>query len=450
MKYLDELDLYYKFNTSILGTSPILNVAEVTNKIDSYTIGNYGLISKEFTSKEFIDSSHFEKESERLVKDLMSGKCSFNYFKKRRKELVKGAKVLKSFWKKNKDKIQTFSDEKFLEVFFRFMKEYTYFYGLGAITFVYEAYLANKLSNEHSEYVINYIEHRTKYKSFMLEYEDLALEYYNTKNKKIKKRIFDNYFYIKTGFHDSKVLTEKQIVKDGKSHTKKKESKKIKENDMRQFLKNLSKRERTILELLALTLPLRDLRKKNNLLGGYIMFRFVDEALRRKKLVKKRKLFLRMYYFEMNELMKNPDKLLKKLKARKTVTQYIDKKGKKHYLDGVHIKERKLKEKKLTGVIASKGKAKGIVKIVTQLSEFKKVKKGDILVAIMTMPEYLPIMKKAIAIVTEEGGITSHSAIVSRELGIPCIVGVTGITSILKDGDLIEVDANKGVVRKIE
>ena len=77
------------------------------------------------------------------------------------------------------------------------------------------------------------------------------------------------------------------------------------------------------------------------------------------------------------------------------------------------------------------------------------MKKGDILVAVTTHPDYVPAMQKAAAIVTEEGGILSHAAIVSREIRIPCIVGTKQVTKVLKDGDLIEVDANKGIVRKL-
>jgi len=73
--------------------------------------------------------------------------------------------------------------------------------------------------------------------------------------------------------------------------------------------------------------------------------------------------------------------------------------------------------------------------------------KGDILVAPNTRPEYAPIMKIAGAIISDEGGITCHSAIVSRELKIPCIVGVQSASAVLKDGDLIEVDAEKGVIK---
>ncbi|MFA5879289.1 MAG: PEP-utilizing enzyme [Candidatus Margulisiibacteriota bacterium] len=71
------------------------------------------------------------------------------------------------------------------------------------------------------------------------------------------------------------------------------------------------------------------------------------------------------------------------------------------------------------------------------------------MIAPNTRPEYLPIMRKALAVVTQEGGITSHAAIVSRELGIPAVVGVQGILDKLKDGDRVEVNANSGIVKII-
>ena len=68
----------------------------------------------------------------------------------------------------------------------------------------------------------------------------------------------------------------------------------------------------------------------------------------------------------------------------------------------------------------------------------------------MTRPELMPAVKKAKAIVTDEGGITCHAAIISRELKIPCIIGTKIATKILKDGDFVEVDANNGVIRVLE
>jgi len=74
----------------------------------------------------------------------------------------------------------------------------------------------------------------------------------------------------------------------------------------------------------------------------------------------------------------------------------------------------------------------------------------DIIVAVMTRPDYVPAMKKAAAIITDEGGITCHAAIISRELKKPCVIGTKIATQVLNDGDLVEVDADEGVVRVLE
>jgi phosphohistidine swiveling domain-containing protein len=105
------------------------------------------------------------------------------------------------------------------------------------------------------------------------------------------------------------------------------------------------------------------------------------------------------------------------------------------------IEEAKTDE--LIGTIASKGTAKGKVVIVRGVADLKKVKKGDILVAVTTHPDYVT------AIVTDEGGVTCHAAIVSRELGVPCLVGTKTATKVLKDGDGVEVNAELGFVKKI-
>lgn len=104
-------------------------------------------------------------------------------------------------------------------------------------------------------------------------------------------------------------------------------------------------------------------------------------------------------------------------------------------------------ENEIKGEVANKGLVNGTVRIVSSTKDISKVKEGDILVAAMTMPKYLPAMKKAIAFVTDEGGLTSHAAIVSREMNKPCIVGTKVATKILKDGMEVEVDANQGIVK---
>lgn len=104
----------------------------------------------------------------------------------------------------------------------------------------------------------------------------------------------------------------------------------------------------------------------------------------------------------------------------------------------------------LQGSVACAGLAKGHVKIINTPQEMSKMNEGDVLVSIATTPSIVPVMKKACAIITDEGGLTCHAAIVSRELGTPCIVGLKIATRAFKDGDLVEVDANTGIVRKIK
>ncbi len=101
----------------------------------------------------------------------------------------------------------------------------------------------------------------------------------------------------------------------------------------------------------------------------------------------------------------------------------------------------------IAGQIAFKGRVTGIVKIVQTIEDIDKMQEGDILVSTATNPNLLPAMRKAAAFVTNVGGITCHAAIISRELGIPCIIGTKIATQVLKDGDLVEVDANEGVVK---
>src|SRR5680860_61169 len=110
------------------------------------------------------------------------------------------------------------------------------------------------------------------------------------------------------------------------------------------------------------------------------------------------------------------------------------------------IKEEIGDVKILAGDCASPGRARGEAKIVNVIADMAKMKQGDILISIATTPDLVPAIKKASAIVTDVGGITCHAAIISRELGIPCVVGTKIATKIIKDGLIIDVDATHGKV----
>jgi phosphohistidine swiveling domain-containing protein len=111
--------------------------------------------------------------------------------------------------------------------------------------------------------------------------------------------------------------------------------------------------------------------------------------------------------------------------------------------DYSHIKE-------LKGTTANPGYAKGIAKVFHQDGDTSKVNKGDILIAFMTNASFVAAMDKAAAFVTNEGGILCHASILAREMGKPCVIGTDIATKVFKDGDLVEVDAEKGIVRRLK
>ncbi|MBU4608510.1 MAG: phosphoenolpyruvate synthase, partial [Euryarchaeota archaeon] len=112
-------------------------------------------------------------------------------------------------------------------------------------------------------------------------------------------------------------------------------------------------------------------------------------------------------------------------------------------IDELEEAERKIITK---GLGASPGMASGAVKIIRNIDELDKIQSGDVLVTAMTTPDMVPAMKRASGIITDEGGVTCHAAIVSRELGIPCVVGTTDASQILDENQVVTLDGDKGIV----
>lgn len=107
------------------------------------------------------------------------------------------------------------------------------------------------------------------------------------------------------------------------------------------------------------------------------------------------------------------------------------------------------KDEEIHGTVANGGTTRGPVRIIKKLEDIRRMKQGEILVTSMTRPEYMTAIKKAGALVTDEGGITCHAAIISRELNIPAVIGTKNATRILKDGQMVLVRASHGVVKPI-
>ncbi len=142
-------------------------------------------------------------------------------------------------------------------------------------------------------------------------------------------------------------------------------------------------------------------------------------------------------------------------RKKSSVTKHADgravflakKEAKKLILD-IEKDERHDTEKRIIkGISASTGRVKGKICHLRSARENSRIKQGQILLVSNTTPDFMPAIRKCTAIVTNEGGLTCHAAIVSRELKIPCIVGTKIATKVLKNGDLVLVDANKGIIK---
>ena len=200
----------------------------------------------------------------------------------------------------------------------------------------------------------------------------------------------------------------------------------------------------------------REERKKVNMMGCHVLHRFLQAIQKRTNILKPHLEYLN--FDEVEPLLAGTISA-ETLRQRyeNTIMISLERKG---YTIAIGTEANKIKDQldksiqqaaggQIRGKTANWGKVQGRVKIIIDRKDFETFKEGDILVAGMTRPEHVPLMKKAAAIVTNEGGITCHAAIVSRELGKPCIIGTKVATEVLKNGDLVEVDANHGVVRKL-
>lgn len=173
-----------------------------------------------------------------------------------------------------------------------------------------------------------------------------------------------------------------------------------------------------------------------------------------------------LYYISVSEVKRLKSlselyKIIKKLEERRNGSLVIIKGLEDKVISGVDykrlmknnislIKNEGKNGRELHGTVANTGTARGRVRIIRNIESLKNFQKGEILIASMTRPEYMSAIKKAAAIVTDEGGITCHAAIIARELNIPTIIGTKIATQTFLDGDLVEVRANHGIVRILE
>ncbi len=168
-------------------------------------------------------------------------------------------------------------------------------------------------------------------------------------------------------------------------------------------------------------------------------------------------------YLSNREIMshlKTGQKLSNHLEERKPKWgSYLEENGTEHIFTGNELQKLidkivpkpKMTSTQLKGTVAfAGGVIRGTVKVVISPSDFKNFKEDDILVAPEITPDFVPLMKKAKAVICDRGGIASQAAIISPEIEVPCIIGTNTATSMLKDGDRVEIDTKKGLIKKIK
>lgn len=353
--------------------------------------------------------------------------------------------------------------------------------------------IAKKVPREQREFIDSLL--FPPEKSFMNEEEEstmeIGLELFKIskeKNKKIQdleleevksyegtysklKEHQKKFFWIRNNYKHTEPITIKQFLEDVKEAVMllNEEEVKNKLEKLRNYEERISKLKKESLE--KLDLPKKDLdlllligtvalwhdqRKKANLIGNHWANKFLEI------ISKKYKIDLLTLQFtippELFEFLKGKELNWEEIKKRtKGCMLYNDLDDGYCFYAGEEFE--KLKKEILLkgmddkisdfrGTTASYGKVQGIVRVVTNPRE--EFKDKEILVTFMTRPDFVPLMKRAKAIVTSEGGIMSHAAIVARELGIPCIVGTRIATKVLKSGDLVEVNGNHGLVKIIK
>lgn len=218
----------------------------------------------------------------------------------------------------------------------------------------------------------------------------------------------------------------------------------------------LSEKTKQLIEVIDFTAVWQDQRKEHILRSISYFARVLDEVARRTKLTTDALYQLSVSDLPAIESLERITDLTGELAERDNGVFFYWEGADESAISGQAYRQL---EKELTstgsvhegdqiyGSIANTGTATGRVSVCMNLSSLHKVQKGDILVTSMTRPEFMPALRRAAALVTDEGGITSHAAIVSRELGIPAIIGTKIGTKVLKDGMEVEVRAHHGFVR---
>lgn len=281
--------------------------------------------------------------------------------------------------------------------------------------------------------------------------------------------LFENhakkYWWLRNSFAQAQVLTSEYFVneayeflqtkKDARQELEKEEQRRQQRVEQKQEAISsyaIREEDQRITELLDEMIVFQDFRKAVTQEADWVIEKFCQELSRRTGIDTELLRWLRALEYED---CLNGKVSVEQLKQRQQLCFMVYALGKTELFTGAEAEQRKQKllaevypheKEEISGRTAYPGKVKGMARVILHQKDFSRMQQGDILVTTMTSPEFVPLMKKAAAIVTDEGGVTCHAAVVSRELGIPCIIGTKIATRTIPDGASITVDAEKGNV----
>ena len=305
--------------------------------------------------------------------------------------------------------------------------------------------------------------------SFMLEEQNSILQIgaERQKGKEVEKELEEHtrkFSWVGCVMYDGKPYNKEHFRKELQEALKadcriklreRERKKQEREAQIKKALENLQLREeeKQIINQFRDWVHLRTYVKDMTSVGIVATIPFLEEIARRAAINYKDVLYLSHIELQ-NIFIERKELLVQESKERQNGWGFVLVNNHATYYNYRTVKEIEEKEeilpKGIKGFSACKGIARGIAIIVKNIEDLENVKEGNILIAPMTTTNFVPILSKVQAIVTDEGGITCHAAIISREMNIPCIIGTRLATKAFKSGDLIEVDAEKGIVRKIK
>lgn len=426
---------------------------------------------------EYSEAGYYKPDFERIWKKIKPQVMGdLDYLKGFKKEYLKDwQKYLDLYRKIDQIDLSKISDKELVEFLNKCSWGQVY---SGGVSHVFIEPIGIEIEKEIKADLLNALNNKSKFNQYFSQLTAPTKYSWVTKEeldlKKISKLTKDKaepalkshlnkYYFVQNNYTGSKNITLsglKERLKDIANEKVKVENplkvKKKKEELIKKLNLNLDIRKKIkIIDYISIW---QDERKANIFIAIHYLDKIIREIAKRVGVDRKA-----LYYLSPEEALRikglfKIKRLKNELLARKKGCYYylygIDKekifKG-EEYKELVKLKEEidesnKLKNESLHGSIANIGTAVGRVVICKNIAHIKKVQEGDILVSSMTRPEFMPAIKKAGAIVTDEGGITCHAAIVARELGKPCIIGTKIATTVLKEGVVVEVKANHGVV----